>query len=203
VAVVVLALVGAVLAARLSGGRVRHLGALPLRVPWLVLAAVAVQAAAGIGGGPATYAAGLGVSALLAATFLALNRRVAGLGLVALGFAANALAVAVNGGAMPVSLPALARVGGSSGALLRDARHEPASTQTRLRALTDVVPAPLPFGLGQVLSCGDVLVASGCALLVFTGMRRSRHGQEGAQAPRTQEQQGQPREASERLNRSP
>lgn len=184
-AVVVLALLAAVVVGWLSGGTLVRLGELPLRHPWLVVAAVLAQLAGALGPGAAAYPLGLGGSALLAAAFLMRNRGTAGLGLVSLGFAANALAVLVNGGAMPVSLSALARVDGSGGAPLGDARHEAASAATRLRPLTDVVPAPLPLGLGQVLSPGDVLVASGCALLVVSGMRRSPHGQEGTQAPRT------------------
>jgi len=199
VAVVLLALAGALLAGRLAGGRFAQLGNLRLRRPWLVPAAVAAQlAGALVPAGPA-YPIGLALSAVLAGAFLGRNRRVAGLGLVALGLAANAVAVAGNGGRMPVSLAALARTGGDGASLLGDRRHEVASTATHVRPLTDVVPAPLPFGLGQVLSVGDVLVASGCALLVFTAVRGCGHGQEGAQAPRTQEQQGEPREAPERL----
>ena len=197
--VVVLALLGAVLAARLTGGRFNRLGDLPLHAPWLVIAAVAAQLAGALLGDAATYAGCLATSAVLGGLFLALNRGVAGLGLVALGFAANAVAVTVNGGQMPVSLSALARVDASTGELLRDPRHEPASSSTRIRLLTDVIPAPLPGAFGQVLSPGDVAVASGCALLVFAGMRRSRHGEKGPQATGTQEQQGQPREAPERL----
>lgn len=212
--VVVLALLGALVAGRLAGGRLANLGDVPLRRAWLVVAAVAAQLAGALLPVRAAYPVGLTASAMLAGGFLALNRRTAGLGLVALGFAANALAVAANGGVMPVSLHALARVDGSLPALLADSRHAVAVPATRLRLLTDVVPAPLPFGLGQVLSPGDVAVASGCALLVFQGMRRrarrarqrvgpSEHGQEGAQAPRTQEERRQPREAPERLSDVP
>ena len=170
-AVVVLAVACALALGLLAGGRFTALGELPLRSAWLVVAAVGVQVAGALLPLRAAYAEGLVLSALLAAAFLARNRRLPGTGLIALGLAANALAVLVNHGVMPVDLTALARVGGGSGDLLQDPRHAPGSSRDRLRLLTDVVPAPLPLGLGQVLSPGDVLVASGAALLVFSGVR--------------------------------
>jgi len=173
VAVVVLALVGAVALGLLVGGRFAALGALPLRQGWLVVGAVAAQVVGALTPLRAAYAGGLVLSALLVGAFLLRNRRLPGSGLIAIGLTANAVAVLANHQVMPVDLQALARVGGDSGALLHDPRHAPASTGTRLRPLTDVVPAPLPLGLGQVLSPGDVLVAAGCGLLVFSGVRGS------------------------------
>ena len=37
--------------------------------------------------------------------------------------------------------------------------------------LSDVIPVRVPFYHGNVFSLGDVLIASGAALLVFQGMR--------------------------------
>lgn len=172
---VVVVLLVALVVGWARGGRLERLGALPLRRRRLVVAAVVVQLAGALAGGPA-YGAGLAVSALLAAAFLSLNRGVRGTGLVAAGLLANALVVSVNG-AMPVSTAATERAGLSSQDLLpgRDPRHEPATSATRLRPLGDVVPVLLPVR-PEVVSPGDVLVTAGLAELVVVGMGRRARG---------------------------
>ena len=140
-AVVVLALVGAVALGLLVGGRFAALGALPLRQGWLVVGAVAAQVVGALTPLRAAYAGGLVLSALLVGAFLLRNRRLPGSGLIAIGLTANAVAVLANHHVMPVDLQALARVGGDSGALLHDPRHAPASAGTRLRPLTGSGPS--------------------------------------------------------------
>lgn len=173
VALVVVVLLAALLVGRLAGGSLDRLGALPLRSRRLVLLALLAQLLGVVGGGPA-YPVGLAVSAALVVVFLARNRGVRGTGLIALGLLANALVVGANG-AMPVSVDAAGRAGVSTQQLLtgRDARHEPADAQTRLRWLGDVVPVALPLR-PEVVSPGDVLVAAGAAQLVVAGMLRPR-----------------------------
>jgi len=170
VALVLVVLLTAVLVGRLAGGDLDRLGRLPLRAKRLVVAGLGAQLVGTVAGG-AVYAVGLALSAALAVAFLVANRGARGTGLVGLGVAANALVVGLNG-AMPVSLDAAARAGiGTSAILLgEDPRHEVADDRTRLRALSDVVPVPLPLR-PQVVSPGDVLVAAGLAQLVVVGMR--------------------------------
>jgi hypothetical protein len=166
---VVLVLVAALVLGWITGGSLERLGSLPLRSLGLVGAALAAQLAGTLVGGP-VYPLGLAASAALAVAFLARNRRVRGTGLVALGLLANALVVAVNG-AMPVSPQAADRAGvGVLEVLVGDRRHELEGPDTRLRALGDVVPVPLPLR-PEVVSAGDVLVAAGLGQLVFLGMR--------------------------------
>jgi Family of unknown function (DUF5317) len=104
----------------------------------------------------------------------------------------------------------------------QDARHSIAGGGTTWRALGDVIPVPLPWR-PEVVSPGDVLIAAGLGEFVLLGMRSPRRrrsverggagarsvaltergrssGQEEAQAPRTGEEQGQPRQASELLS---
>jgi hypothetical protein len=151
------------------GGSLDRLGALPLRSRRLVVGALLSQLLGTFVGGP-FYPLGLVTSAVLVVWFLARNRGIRGTGLVALGLLANALVVGANG-AMPVSLDASARAGVGSQDLLtgQDARHEAAGPGTRLRALGDVVPVPLPLR-PEVVSPGDVLVAAGLGQLVALGM---------------------------------
>ena len=151
------------------GGSLDRLGGLPLRSRRLVVAALLAQLAGTFVGGP-FYPLGLVASAALVVAFLVRNRGIRGTGLVALGLAANALVVGVNG-AMPVSQDAAARAGVGIQDLLigADSRHEPADGDTRLRALGDVIPVPLPLR-PEVVSPGDVLVAAGLGQLVALGM---------------------------------
>lgn len=170
-------LASAVLVGWAAGGSLDALARLRLPSAGLVPAALAAQVLgvlAGLAGAPPgpSYAVGVSVSALLVGLFLARARHVAGLGLVTLGLALNALVVAANG-AMPVSAAAAARAGADSAALAPDLRHEPLDAGTRLPLLADVVPVALPLR-PEVVSPGDVLVAAGLGRLVVVGMRGRR-----------------------------
>lgn len=177
VTVAVLALLGGLVVGRLRGLRLHRFGAVGLRHPWLALAGAAAQLA-GLAL-PSGYGVALAVSAALVLAFVAANRTVPGLLLVGAGLAANAVVVAANG-QMPVSAAAARSAGVSVAGLAGDPRHTGATPATRLRALGDVVPVPLPVG-AAVLSPGDVLVAAGLGLfgasvLVARGPRRSGAG---------------------------
>lgn len=165
-------LLAALAVGALAGGSLERLGALPLRRRGLAVGALLAQLAGAVVGGP-LHAVGLAVSAALVVAFLHGNRHVRGTGLVALGLAANALVVGLNG-AMPVSAHAAARAG-TAPASPDDPRHEPAGAGTRLPWLGDVVPLPLPWR-PEVVSPGDVLVAAGLAQLVVAGMVRPLRG---------------------------
>jgi hypothetical protein len=180
VGLVVVALLVALAVGRLAGGSVTALTTLVLRRRRLVVAALGAQLAGVVVGGP-VHAAGLLVSTALVAAFLAANRGVRGTGLVALGLAANALVVALNG-AMPVSTDAAARAGTATHDLLSgaDPRHELVVDGTRLPWLADVVPVPMPLR-PEVVSPGDVLVTAGVAQLVAAGMLAGRA--QGRQRP--------------------
>ena len=184
VLLVVLAVLAGLVLARLRGGSLDHLEALDLRRRRLVVLALLAQAAGAVVGGP-LHATGLAVSAGLVAAFLVANRGVRGTGLVALGLAANALVVGLNG-AMPVSTSAAARVGLSTLDVEDglDPRHELVDDRTRLPVLADVIALPLPLR-PEVVSAGDVLVAAGLAQLVVVGAgtRATRGGGRRRTAP--------------------
>ena len=204
-------LVGAIAIGLAAGGSWRRLTDLPLRRLGLVVAAVLAQVGGAVVGllGAAdestSYVVGLALSAAFALAFCAWNAQVSGVPLVTAGLILNAAVVAANG-AMPVSIIAAyhARVPIAAIAAGTDARHEIAGDGTALSWLGDVVPLPLPVR-PEVVSAGDVLVVAGLAELVVVGMlptgavmrwrRREEHshGEEGTQASRPQEEQGQPR----------
>jgi hypothetical protein len=170
VLLVLLVMVLAALVALATGGRFSRLGDLELVGIWWLAAAAGLQAVGAIVGGSA-YPVCLLLSAGVMAVFLGGNLHRPGVGLLALGFTGNALVVLLNG-AMPVSLDALARAGvvRSAAELALDPRHEETTRTTLLPWLGDVVPVAFPK-FGQVVSPGDVLVAAGAGLLLFTAMR--------------------------------
>lgn len=162
------------------GGTMTNLSQLDLDRWPLVFVALLVQAlgafAATIGLPAAStwYVLGMVASAALVTVFVARNRALPGMALIALGFVLNALVVTANG-AMPVSQEAADRIGLSTVGLYRnvDAKHELADSSTRLRPLADVIPVPLPGPLARgsnVVSVGDVVLAAGIGVLVVNGM---------------------------------
>lgn len=169
-----LALVLAVAGGRVAGGRVARLAALPLAGWPLVVVAAAAQAGgaalAGAVDAAAPYAAGSLVATVAVVCFLARNRALHGVPLVAAGLACNAAVVTANGG-MPVSAAAARTAGVAFGPIAAglDPRHVVERTGTTLGFLADRFPLPFPVA-PEVVSAGDVLVAAGVALLVVTGM---------------------------------
>jgi hypothetical protein len=118
------------------------------------------------------HMAGWAASLTMVALCLLGNIRVAGVPLIATGLLANALVIVANG-AMPISVDAAERIGISTARLdlEADPLREPLTRTTNLTALGDVVPVALPWA-PQVVSPGDVLVASGVALMLIAGPRR-------------------------------
>jgi hypothetical protein len=186
VGLAIVALVGAVAAGYALGGSWSTLTSLQLRRRRFIVAAVLAQTGGALVGvlgvaDPGTsYVWGLAISAVCAGLFCLRNMRIAGVPLVTMGLALNAVVVAANG-AMPVSIVAALRAGVpiadiSAG---QDPRHEIAGEGTTLRTLGDIIPVPLP-ARPEVVSPGDVLVAAGLAELVTVGMlRRRRRDRDG------------------------
>lgn len=174
--VAVLALIG--IAARGGLGRLATLRVRGVRL---------LVAAAGLQLGASALAPGTGwvrvpatvLAVLLVALFLAGNSALPGVPLVAAGLLLNVAVVTANG-AMPVSVVAAERAGVTPGELRLDddPLREPLDGHTRLGLLGDRVPVALPWR-PQVVSVGDVLVASGVLLLLVVGSSRGR----GPQGP--------------------
>jgi hypothetical protein len=98
------------------------------------------------------------------------NIRLTGLPIVAIGATSNLAAIVANGGWMPASPDALARLGVAIGSGYTNSRELAAPA---LAPLTDVfaLPAWLPFA--NVFSIGDVLIGAGVAVALVAGMRRT------------------------------
>jgi len=107
------------------------------------------------------------VSYALAAAFLWVNRKVAGVRTVALGMLANALAIVANGGVMPASRNAQRIAGLSYGGGFHNSA---VVSHPHLLWLGDIIPVPGP--LANVLSVGDCIIFVGLLILLHRTCRR-------------------------------
>lgn len=174
-------IVAAVIAvALLRGGSLRNFAALPIRWATLAILGFALQ--------PLTFLVLAEIPRLAWATtpiyllsmallcaWVALNWRIPGMPLIAAGLLMNLLAVAANGGHMPVD-PAAARFAGVYDDLVgldpAVSKHMLAvDGQTRLWLLTDVVGLPKGLPFAPVWSLGDIVLTTGIALLCYRTMR--------------------------------
>lgn len=151
------------------GGRPGHLRS--IRWPWLLLAGAALQlVAARLGPGAAGTVAAVAGLACVAAVGAA-NLDIEGAAVVALGAAANAAVIALDGG-MPVRPASLVDAGAARAGLVTgvayDARHHPQVRGDVLTWFDDRIPVP---GLHLVLSVGDVLILAGVALAAAAMLR--------------------------------
>ena len=166
-------LIGAVLGFVL-GGRTDGLARLTFRWPWLFLAGLIVQLI--LFYEPVSRRVGdLGAPIYVASTAVVLaavlvNRRIAGMPIVALGALSNFAAIAANGGYMPADPGALASLGRVAPVVYSNSSvvEHPA-----LAPLTDVYALPTWVPMTNIFSVGDVLIGAGVAILIVLAMRRS------------------------------
>jgi hypothetical protein len=169
------ALLAAVLAGLLGvvlGGSLEGLFSTRVRWLWLVYAGFIVQIAAVIWS-PAWLEGGAELAVLLLtnapiAIFMAVNFRLPGMILAAVGLTLNLIVISANG-AMPVATGAVSGIDRS----VQDSgvKHEWLNDATAFPWLADVIPVP---PIGTVLSLGDVLLISGVAYFVFAQITKSR-----------------------------
>jgi hypothetical protein len=180
--ILLVALAITLLVAFVRGGSLRNLADFHLEWGWLAGLALAIQI------GAVYWATGdsylyLQRGALVVSSFLLLpvlwcNRRSPGLVLIGLGLALNLAVMVVNGGFMPITPEAVARIGhqhlivhldgvermsGSKGIVLP--REE-----TALWVLSDILIIPPPFPVASAFSLGDVLVAVGAFIFLQRAM---------------------------------
>ena len=109
-------------------------------------------------------------------TLTVANRNIPGVKLMFAGLAANAVAIAANGGYMPTSAKAAAAIWGKEVLEKTMAqslvRHAFMDATTNLRLLCDIIAARRPFVYFQsVYSIGDVLLSLGCFIAIIAIMR--------------------------------
>jgi Family of unknown function (DUF5317) len=161
-----------VAAGLLLGGRPAGLADLRIRWPWAMAVGLAAQLLLfstplndRVGDlGPVIYVAS---TAFVVAAIVA-NRRITGMGVVALGAMSNLVAIVANRGFMPADPGAMASLGRmaidgySNSALLPD----PA-----LRPLTDIFALPSWVPFANIFSIGDVIIGLGVAIVIVAAMR--------------------------------
>jgi hypothetical protein len=172
----------AVLTVPLTGGRWSHLTAFRPRGTWLLWLALGVQILQfGIVAlGPLDELVHVGTY-LLAAAFLAMNWRVPGVWLVALGGLSNGLTIALNHG----TLPARAAAVREAGLHVRhtDFVNSGVVAHARLPWLGDVFAVPKGVPLANVFSVGDVVLVVGAFVVVHGLARRTPTAADAADAP--------------------
>jgi hypothetical protein len=167
-----LPVVVAVVVGLLLGGSLGRLAELPLRAPWLFLSAIALQVVAfPVGALPwrthETVASVLWVASYgLLLVAAALNRRIVGVPVVAVGMLANLAAILANRGTMPVRVDAMH----DAGRVAVTQANSTALADPALPWLVDRWAAPDWIPLANVFSVGDVVVALGAVVIVLAGM---------------------------------
>jgi len=161
-----LILVGIILAvavALLRGGRLERLSDLGLKflpLVWLALvmrSLVAVLESRGMLWAPWLQV----VAYIILLGVLGLNLAAPGMKLFGLGSLLNFLAIAANGGAMPVSPGALAFLEMS---VTPSGTHTLLTAESRLWFITDIIPLWMPYP--QVISIGDIVLVAGMFLFI-------------------------------------
>jgi hypothetical protein len=154
------------------------LAQLRLRATWLFFAAFALQVLAfPFGFLPWSTDERLATSPWLASYGLlivaaALNARIVGVPIVAVGMSLNLAAIIANGGTMPVLPDAMLSAGGDHKTL----NNSTATGGPHLGWFVDRWAAPDWIPLANVFSIGDVVIAVGAVVIVLSAM--------GVRAPR-------------------
>lgn len=163
----------AVAAALLRRGSFERLASTRFRFLWLLWIGFAVQIGAQIWS-PDWLTENweltvLLVSNALVAAFLFSNFRLPGIALAGSGLVLNVLVIGLNG-AMPVAEDASEAAGIRRSLEEAGLKHELLGSSTALPWLGDVLPVAI---FREVLSIGDILLASGIAYLVYARMTQS------------------------------
>jgi hypothetical protein len=153
----------------LAGGRISKLADVELRWPGAIFTSLVIQVviiSIVPDGNPWFHRALHLVSYVLAAAFLVMNRRIAGLWVIALGALLNAIAIFSNNGVMPASAAALRSAGRLE--TTKGFVNSGVVAHPRMRFLGDIFAMPKWTPLHNVFSIGDVCIALGCAIAIHT-----------------------------------
>lgn len=170
--ILLLGVVIGLVSALLTGGRLSRLGAVPIRLAWLVLGAVLAQAVMVYSPShepSLAMAVVFGLTHVALLVFFYLNRRLPGMLVLGLGFLLNALVMTANVGFMPISPEAWEAAFGEQAPPVG---QRPPKTkdillprsQTVLWPLSDVFVLDERYPVQAVFSPGDALIAAGVAI---------------------------------------
>jgi len=171
-----------IIAGLLAGGRLANLLSAELRFGALIIAGLLVRVATqwlidqGVDVVDQLRVLLFALSFGLLALALWLNRSQPGLLLAMVGVSANGLAIILNGGYMPVYLPAV-EMAGLTAADLSPTFHTALPSELGLEFLLaggplgDILPISVPY-LTNVISLGDILLAAGIGWFLFSAIAR-------------------------------
>jgi hypothetical protein len=186
VSYVVVAVVVGIVIGYLTGGRLTAMGEADLRWPAALYLGIGIQVASLFLDG-ALGTGAVVVSYLVLMLFAARNVAFAGMGIVLVGVALNALVIGVNSG-MPVRGDAIVASGYTTRDALDEIRFDDKRhlerDDDRLTFLGDIIPIP---GVGEVLSFGDLVMSVGVADVIVHLMRTNRRRNGGAVRPPARE----------------
>jgi hypothetical protein len=151
----------------LARGRLGALAELPLRKPGLAFAAIGIQVVviSLLPGGVHWIHTSLHVfSYLLLGAFAWVNRRLAGVPIIAVGGLSNFLAIVANGGVMPADRAAIASLAHKTAS--GDFANSQILAHPKLLFLGDVFATPASWPLHNVFSIGDMILVLGVFVLV-------------------------------------
>ncbi len=174
--IVVIATLVGMASAALRGGRLRRLAQVHLRKIWLIWATIIVQTV--IFELPPTIVSDQGYAVVHIGTyvtaflFLWLNRHIPGALIIGAGAAANAAAIAANGGVMPAT-PWAWRTAGLPVAPPGEFANSDLTDGANLAILGDIFAIPEAWPLSNVFSIGDVVIVIGGTWFAHVWCRRA------------------------------
>jgi hypothetical protein len=151
----------------LARGRLSALAELPLKMPGLAFAAIGIQVVVISllpGGVHWIHTAFHVFSYLLLGAFAWVNRRIAGVPIIAVGGLSNFAAIIANGGVMPADKHAIASLAHKTAK--GDFANSQVLAHPKLQFLGDVFATPASWPLHNVFSIGDMVLVLGVAVLV-------------------------------------
>jgi hypothetical protein len=162
----------AVVTVPLSGGKWSNLAAFRPKGSWLLWLALSIQIVqfSFFDLGKIDELVHVGTY-LLAAAFLAVNWRVKGVWLVALGGLSNGLTISLNHGTLPARAAALREAGLQ--VKRTDFVNSGVMAHAKLRWLGDMFAVPKGVPLANVFSVGDVILVIGAFVVVHSLARRT------------------------------
>ena len=175
--IVLVATIVGMASAVLSGGRLRRLAQVELRTVWLIWATIVVQTV--IFELPPTIVSDTAYAVVHVGTYVAafvflwLNRHIPGALIIGLGAAANAIAIAANGGVMPAS-PSAWRAAGLPIAPPGEFENSDLTESANLAFLGDIFHIPESWPLSNVFSIGDIVIVIGGTYFAHVWCRRAR-----------------------------
>lgn len=170
-----LVILAGLLLGKLAGGRIAHIGSVRIRFWPLIILALAIQFLVFLPffQWPQIVIAILYLASMvLLLVFALFSFRLPGMVIVILGLLLNLLVISFNGGFIPADAEAYASVGKVSTATALQENQvynnlKLMTDQTKLNGLGDRIPLPFPWGLGSVISAGDIVLLVGLLVLMI------------------------------------